>query len=107
MCGCINDAATQGLEHSLQKAQGTAKVLTSMAAPCCMEPVATEMLSLCGCVILSTHSTKVIPASALPRPVHSTVYFTSKQLSHLSLYDQEHGCFHKPLLALEERVDSE
>lgn len=32
-----------------------------------------------------TYSTEVIPASALPRPVHSSVYFTSKQFSlHVS-----------------------
>ena len=88
MCGCVNDAATEGIEHSLKKTQPP-KVLAIMAASFYMEPVTTEMLSLCG-VIHHAHSTKVIPASAVPRPVHSTIYFTSKLFSHLSLYDQ--GC---------------
>lgn len=66
------------------------KVSAVMAALFCMEPVATEMLPLCVCLCMyvcntpGTYRTKLIPASALSRPVHSTVYFTSKQVSHLA-----------------------
>lgn len=86
---------------SLEKTQPP-KVLAITAASFCMEPVATATLPVFVC---NTECAHTALKSFLLLPSLDLCIVLSV-LHANSLYDQGHGCFNKPLLALEEGLDS-